>query len=235
MPDGPAAFGAGSPNGPLAGPLSSEARVERRRRRDWAMPGSSHDRVIAVARVVLPASVVMLTLALAAAPITSGRDISFVLSKDRVTTAKERMRISQALYRGEDQKGQPFQLNAVSAVQQTSADPIVKLDPLSAKIQLPSGPATIVSPKGRYNLNNQRVALDGPVTFHTADGYHLATHDVDLDMTTKKLASRNPVTGTMPLGTFSSDRMQADLDEKVVVLDGHARLHMTQRNGTAPR
>jgi lipopolysaccharide export system protein LptC len=225
MPDGLA--------GSLSGPLSSEARAERRRRHAWAMPGSSHDRIIAVARVTLPAAVVVLTLALAAAPITSGRDISFVLSKDRVTTAKERMRVTQALYRGEDSKGQPFQLNARSAVQQTSADPIVKLDTLSAKIQLPAGAATIVSPKGRYNLNNQRVALDGPVDFHTADGYHLSTHDVDLDMKTRRLASRNPVTGTMPLGVFSSDRMQADLDQKVVVLDGHARLHMTQRNGRA--
>ena len=217
----------------LAAPLSSEARAERHRQRAWARPESSHDRIIGIARVTLPAAVVVLTLALAAAPITSGRDISFVLSKDRVTTAKERMRVTQALYRGEDSKGQPFQLNALSAVQQTSADPIVKLDTLSAKIQLPAGPATIVSPKGRYNLDNQRVALDGPVDFHTADGYHLATHDVDLDMKTRRLASRNPVTGTMPLGVFSSDRMQADLDQKVVVLDGHARLHMTQRNGTA--
>jgi lipopolysaccharide export system protein LptC len=225
MPEGGAAFG--------AGPMSSAARAERHRRRAWALPGSSHDRVIAVARVTLPAAVVVLTLALAAAPITSARDISFVLSKDRVTTAKERMRVTQARYRGEDSKGQPFQLNAASAVQQTSADPIVKLDTLSARIQLPGGPATIVSPKGRYNLNNQRVALDGPVDFRTADGYHLATRDVDLDMTTRRLASRNPVTGTMPLGVFSSDRMQADLDRKVVVLDGHARLHMTQRNGTA--
>ncbi len=229
MPDGLAV----PPGAPLSGPLSGDARAERRRRRAWALPGSSHDRVIAVARVTLPAAVLILTLALAAAPITSGRDISFVLSKDRVTTAKERMRVTQALYRGEDSKGQPFQLNALSAVQQTSADPIVKLDTLSAKIRLPGGPATIVSPKGRYNLDNQRVALDGAVNFATADGYHLATHDVDLDMRTRRLASRNPVTGTMPLGTFSSDRMQADLDQKVVVLDGHARLHMTQRNGTA--
>ena len=217
----------------LAASLSSEARAERHRQRAWARPESSHDRIIGIARVTLPAAVVLLTLALAAAPITSGRDISFVLSKDRVTTAKERMRVTQAQYRGEDSKGQPFQLNALSAVQQTSADPIVKLDRLSAKIQLPAGPATIVSPKGRYNLDNPRVALDGPVDFHTADGYHLATHDVDLDMKTRRLASRNPVTGTMPLGVFSSDRMQADLDQKVVVLDGHARLHMTQRNGTA--
>ncbi len=219
----------------LAGPLSDAARAERRRRRAWAMPGSSHDRVIAVARVSLPAAVGLLTLALAAAPLTSGRDISFVLSKDRVAVAKERMRVTQALYRGEDTKGQPFSITARSAVQQTSFDPVVKLDQLAAKIVLPQGPATLVAPKGRYNLTNEQVGLDGAVNFHSADGYTLDTHDVDLDMQTRKLASRAPVTGTMPLGTFSADRMQADLDNRVVVLEGHARLHITQRNGTSRR
>jgi lipopolysaccharide export system protein LptC len=219
----------------LAGPLSDVGRVARRKRRTWAMPGSTHDRIIGVARITLPAAVLVLVLALGFAPLTSGRDISFVLSKDRVAVAKERMRISQALYRGEDQKGQPFSLTALSAVQQTSADPVMKLDTLAAKIALQSGPATIVAPTGTYNMNNQQVGLNGPVTFRSADGYRLDTHDVDLDMQTRKLASRNPVTGTMPLGNFSADRMQADLDSHVVVLNGHARLHITQRNGTSPK
>ena len=40
----------------VAGPLSDAARAERRRRRAWANPGSSHDRVIAIARLTLPAA-----------------------------------------------------------------------------------------------------------------------------------------------------------------------------------
>ena len=219
----------------VAGPLSDFARAERRKRRIWARPGSAHDRIIAIARVTLPASVLVLVLALGFAPLTSGRDISFVLSKDRVAVAKERLRVSQALYRGEDEKGQPFSLTAKSAVQQTSADPVVKLDTLAARIALQGGPATLTAPKGTYNMNNEQVGLDGPVAFRSADGYQLDTHDVDLDMQTRKLASRNPVTGKMPLGNFSADRMTADLDGKVVVLNGHARLHITQRTATSPK
>ena len=220
---------------PVAGPLSDVARAERRKRRIWAKPGSSHDRIIAVARVTLPASVLGLVLALGFAPLTSGRDISFVLAKDRVAVAKERMRVSQALYRGEDEKVQPFSLTAKSAVQQTSADPIVKLDTLAARIALQGGPATLTAPKGTYNMNNEQVGLDGPVAFRSADGYALDTHDVDLDMQTRKLASRNPVTGKMPLGNFSADHMTADLDGKIVVLNGHARLHITQQKATSPK
>lgn len=217
----------------LAGPLSDAARAQRRRRREWATPGSSHDRIVSVARIVLPASVVLLTLALAFAPITSGRDISFVLSKDRVAVAKERLRVSAALYRGEDTKGQPFAISARSAVQRTSADPVVQLETLAAHISLPAGIATLVAPKGRYNMSNEKVALDGPVNFRSADGYVIDTHDVDLDMETRQLTGNNPVTGTMPLGAFSADRMRANLVDHSVVLDGHARLHITQRNGTA--
>src|ERR1700761_6730331 len=140
---------------PIAGPLSDVARAERRKRRAWAMPGSSHDRIIAVARLSLPASVTVLVLALGFAPLTSGRDISFVLSKDRVAIAKERLRVSQALYRGEDEKGQPFSLTALSAVQQTSADPVVKLDTLAADIALQGGQTTLTAPKGTHNIHNQ--------------------------------------------------------------------------------
>jgi lipopolysaccharide export system protein LptC len=32
----------------------------------------------------------------------------------------------------------------------------------------------------------------------------------------------------MPLGTFSADRLSADLPERTVVLDGGARLHINQ-------
>jgi lipopolysaccharide export system protein LptC len=219
----------------IAGPLSAVARAERSRRRAWAMPGSSHDRLIAIARVVLPASVGVLAVALAAAPLTSGRDISFVLNKNHVAVAPERMRVTEATYRGEDQKGQPFALTAQSAVQKTSADPVVKLDRLSAKLKLDSGNATLVAPRGSYNLNDQKVGLDGPVNFRTADGYTLDTHDVQLDMETRQLAGDNPVKGNMPLGQFRADRMKADLDNRVVVLDGNAHLHITQRSGRAPK
>jgi lipopolysaccharide export system protein LptC len=217
----------------LVGPLSDAARANRRLRRDWAAPGSNHDRIIAVLRIALPASVGVLTVLLAAAPLTSGRDISFVLSKDRVAIAHERLRVSQATYRGEDTKGQPFALTALSAVQSTSTDPTLKLQTLAARIGLTGGPGTLTAPTGRYNMTTEKVALDGPVAMRTTDGYALDTQDVDLDLKTRTLASRSAVTGKMPLGRFSAQHMTADLDQRIVVLTGDARLHIDQRSGTS--
>jgi lipopolysaccharide export system protein LptC len=205
--------------------LADRARGERRL---WAAPGSSHDKVIGTARLLLPIGIVVMTGMLAFAPLTMGRDISFVLSKDRVAVAKERMRVTQAQYRGEDGEGQPFAINAGSAVQRSSSDPVVKLNELSARIQLKDGPAAIAAQRGRYDLDTDRIAIDGPVVFKTSDGYRLATRDVGIDLNTRSLASAGAVDGSMPLGTFSANRLRANLNTRVVMLDGRARLHIVQ-------
>jgi lipopolysaccharide export system protein LptC len=205
--------------------LADRARIERRR---WAVPGSSHDRVIDLARKFLPAGIVLLVAMLAVAPLTMGRDISFVLSKDRVAVAKERMRVTQAQYRGQDSKGQPFLIRAGAAVQRSSSDPTVKLANLSARIQLQDGPAAIAANRGRYDMERERVAIDGPVVFKTTDGYRLATHDVGIDLKSRRLASAGAITGSMPLGTFRADQLRADLNQRIVTLDGRARLHIVQ-------
>jgi lipopolysaccharide export system protein LptC len=205
--------------------LADQARSERRH---WAVPGSSHDRLLDVARKLLPVGIILLVGLLAFAPLTAGRDISFVLSKDRVTVAKERMRVTSAQYRGEDGKGQPFVITAGSAVQRSSSDPIVKLTALAARIQLEDGPAAIAARKGRYDMEKERVAIDGPVVFKTADGYRLATRDVGIDLQTRSLASAGAIEGSMPLGTFRAERLRADLNRRIVMLDGRARLHIVQ-------
>lgn len=216
-----------------AGPLSDAARRERRLRRDWAAPGSTHDRIIAVARIVMPATALALIVLLAVAPVTSGREISFVLSKNRVATAPERLRVTNALYRGQDNSGQAFALSAASAVQARSTDPIVQLQTLNARIGLQAGPATLSAPTGAYDTRQQKVELNGPVAFRSHDGYRIDTHDVDLDMKTRALASRAPVSGKIPLGDFSADRLQANLDDRTMVLTGNARLHIDQGHGKA--
>jgi len=215
--------------------MSELADRVRSQRQLKAASGSAHDRLIAILRLVLPTAILALIVLLALAPLTVGRDISFVLSKDRVELARERMRVTSATYRGEDSKGQPFQLTAGSAVQATSRDPVVKLTRLAARIQLQDGPATIDAGHGRYDMDNEKIAIDGPVLFRAADGYVIRTRDVGVDMATRTVASQGAVDGTMPLGTFSSDHFTADLNSRIVVLEGRARLHIVQGQSKAAR
>ncbi|KKC27741.1 LPS export ABC transporter periplasmic protein LptC [Sphingomonas sp. SRS2] len=212
--------------------LADRARTERQL---WAATGSSHDRLIASLRLILPVAILVLVILLALAPLTVGRDISFVLSKDSVELARERMRVTSATYRGEDAKGQPFELSAGSAVQVSSRDPVVRLQSLAAKIQLQDGPAQIDARQGRYDMDSEKVAIDGKVLFRSADGYHIETRDVGIDLKTRQVASQGRVDGRMNIGTFAGDRFTADLNTRVVVLEGRARLHIDQRQARATR
>ncbi len=199
-------------------------------RQRWAAPGGSHDWTVRIARILLPSAVGVLGAILIAAPLAMRGDISFVLAKDKVAMAKERMRVTSATYRGEDQKGQAFAITAGSAVQTSSLDPVVRLSDLSAKIKLADGPAEINADRGRYNMKNDIIQIDGPVRFTAADGFSLETRDVAVGLKSRQLASGGAVNGTMPLGSFSADRIRADLSTRVVTLEGRARLHIVQRS-----
>ena len=208
----------------------SEAAVSvRSARQIWAAPGSSHDRVIGVLRLALPVLIGVLAAFLVMMPLAGSGDVSFLLDKNKVEVAKERLRIQAATYRGEDGKGQPFQLTAGSAIQKSSAEPIVQLNQLAATILLADGPANLVAGHGRYNIDSQQVMLDGPLRFNATGGYQLDTNDATVDLKTRKMRSGGAVTGTVPQGTFSASRLTADLENHVVTLDGNARLRIVPR------
>jgi lipopolysaccharide export system protein LptC len=82
--------------------------------------------------------------------------------------------------------------------------------------------------KGRYNLDTQKVAIDGPVQVRGGDGYRLATRDVTVDLKQRKLQSAGPVSGEMRLGQFQAGQLKGDLNSQTVVLDGGARLKIVQ-------
>jgi lipopolysaccharide export system protein LptC len=208
--------------------MSDAASLGRDKRMRWARPGSSHDRNVRVARVALPAFVGALAAVLAIAPLTQRAEMSFVLAKDSVAMAKERMRVTQAQYRGQDDKGQAFTLNAGSAVQTTSKVPVVELGKLSAELTSTTGLATLVAPQARYNLDTEKLDVNGPLTYSSADGYKLSTSNVGADLNTRRLSSASPVTGQMPLGSFSAGNISADLGARTVTLGGRARLHIVQ-------
>lgn len=215
--------------------MSEAALRARSTRQRWAAAGSSHDALIGVLRLLLPLGIVVLIVLLSIAPLLGGRDISFVLSKDRVDMAHERMRVAHATYRGEDEKGAPFRLQALSAVQQTSRVPIVRLADLTGNITMPDGPTTLDAPAGRYDMDSQRLRVDGAVKFRGADGYRLDTRDVIVDLKTRRVTSTTPVAGALTLGTFRADHLFADLAAKTVVLTGAVHLHVTQSRGKARR
>jgi lipopolysaccharide export system protein LptC len=201
-------------------------RTARQRR---AAPGGGHDRVVTLLNTGLPVAIGVLAAFLILAPLTAGSEVSFVLDKHKVEVAKERMRLQAATYRGQDDKGQAFALNAGAAVQQSSSVPIVQINGMSADLTLEDGPATLRADKGRYDLNTEQMKVDGPIAFRGPNGYRLDTSDATIDLKSKTMRSEGKVTGTVPQGNFSGDRLAADLEGRVVRITGNARLRIVPR------
>ncbi len=206
--------------------MSQIARAERTKRQNWAAPGSNHDRLIALLQIGLPMGIGILAAFLVMAPLFMGGDVSFVLDKNKVDVARERMKIEAAQYRGQDAKGQAFTLDAGSAIQRSSAEPVVEIKTLAAQLQMNDGPAQLTAPSGRYDMRSEQVKVDGPIAFTAADGYKLGTSNATVDLKTRRLQSGGAVAGNTPMGTFSANRLSADLEGRTVKLEGNARLRI---------
>ena len=208
--------------------MSEAAIRERDVKRHWAEPGSRHDDVVRLAKRALPVVVVAFLLLLAIAPFDNRGDVSFILDKKEVDRAAERMRIEEARYTGEDNRGNKFIITADRAVQQRSDMPIVDIRGMMARLGLDRGPLAIVAPRGRYDLDTQTVAINGPVRVAGPDGYRLQTSNVTVDLKDRSMQSEGRVTGATELGQFQAGSMRADLGERTVTLSEGARLKIVQ-------
>lgn len=198
--------------------MSQLAEQERSKRQLLASQGSRYDVLVRLFKFGLPIAVGVLVAVLVLAPLFKDDEVSFVLAKDKVEVAKERMRATDAVYRGEDNKGQPFSLEAGSAVQQTSANPVVDMQNLAAKIWLTEGAASLTAGRGLYDMKAETVDIPGEIQFNSEQGYALTLDNAVADLNTQTLQGRGAVSGKMPLGTFAGSGLLADLDKQTVRL-----------------
>ena len=208
--------------------MSEQATNERILKRGWARPGGSHDKLIRVLKIGLPALIGVVLAFLFFSPLGEKQEVSFLLDKHKVGTADERLKLTAVTYRGQDNEGRPFILSARSGVQQTSANQVVDITDMQAQMQLESGPARLEAPRAQYLMDRDHVNVVGPLTFTAADGYRMQTRDVNVDMRARTMQSRGAVEGQMPLGSFTAGQMHVDLPNRRVVLTGRPRLHIVQ-------
>ena len=206
--------------------MTLQADNLRSQRHAFALPGGSHDRLVGRLAKLLPAGIGVIAALMIFTPLAPRGEVSFLLDRNKVAIAEDRLSVTNAMYRGQDTKGQPFSLTAGEAVQRSASDPVVRMRDLEARILLDQGPAVLSAQSGSYNIDQERVLIDGLVQFTAADGYRMVARNVSIDLENKSLLGEGKVEGAIPAGTFSADRIMADLGERTIMLDGHARLRM---------
>ena len=207
--------------------MTVQADQIRSKRRRFANPGGSHDKLVRTLAVALPAGIGVLAAIMVFSPLSPRGEVSFLLDRNKVAVVDDRLRVDRAMYRGADDKGRPFSITAGSAVQHTAANPVVMMRELVARMLLTQGPAVPSANSGAYDMDAQKMRIFGPVMFATADGYKMTAQDMDIDVEKQRMASRGRVSGEVPAGTFTADRIVSDLNERTVTLDGNAKLRMT--------
>jgi lipopolysaccharide export system protein LptC len=206
--------------------MTKQADQIRNRRRTFAAPGSSLDRTVRWLAIGLPALVGVVVALMVVTPLGPRGEVSFLLNRNKVAPAPNRLFVNNAVYRGEDDKGRVFSLAAGLAVQHSAREPVVQMRDLIGRMLLQDGPAQLTAPAGTYNYETQLITVPSDVRFVAADGYRMNTSGVSIDLDNKTLAGTGGVAGAVPAGTFSADSIHANLEQRTVSLQGHARLRM---------
>ena len=206
--------------------MTAAADLIRTRRQAFAAPGSSLDRAVRFLAVALPMAVGIIAALMLITPLSPRGEVSFLLDRNKVAIADDRLRVDDAMYRGQDNQGRPFSLMAGEAVQRSNTVALVSMRELTARLMLPEGPAELSAPAGSYAIDRELVGIPGIVQFTAADGYQMGARNVAIDLPGRTLLGRGRVSGVIPAGTFSADSMRADLAARTLVLSGNAQLRM---------
>ena len=214
--------------------MTAQADLIRDRRRAYAAPGGFHDRMVRVLARALPATVGVIVAVMMITPLFPRNEVSFLLDRSKVAITTDRLKVSNATYRGEDNRARPCTVTAGQAVQHSARMPIVEMTNFVAHLQMTEGDARVVAPSGDYHIDQDRMVAQGPVDFQAKDGYRMVTSGVAIDLKNRRAFGEGGVSGSVPSGTFNAERISADLSNRSVSLDGHARLHMTQGQFSMP-
>lgn len=205
---------------------TSEAKELRSQRQHFAAPGGSHDKLVRFLGKALPVGVGILAAFMVITPLSPRGEVSFLLDRNKVAMIDERLSVDNAMYRGQDNKGRPFALTAGEAVQRSSAEGIVRMKDLVARLTLPDGPASLTADAGAYDIDAERVDVIGPVRLVAADGYSMTARGVSVDLEARLMEGNDGVEGAVPAGSFSARQIRTDIDARTVTLIGDARLTM---------
>jgi lipopolysaccharide export system protein LptC len=205
---------------------TNEAKQLRNQRQHFAAPGGSHDRLVTFLGRALPMGVGIVAALMIITPLSPGTEVSFLLDRNKVAMIDERLSVSNAMYRGQDDGGRPFSLTAGEAVQRSSREGIVRMEDMMAQILLRDGPARISAEGGAYDIDAEVMMVDGPLRLSAADGYTMTARGVSVDLQSRVMVGDGRVEGEVPAGTFEADRIEVDIDERKISLRGNARLTM---------
>lgn len=163
-----------------------------------------YTRFVLLSKRALALVSLLLVVSLVAYPLTehdrSGMRLSFVDRGQGGSNSSQPV-MAQPEFRGSNEKGDRYKVNAREAVQQTQD--VLLLRGIDAQLLSVNGGLRLLSAaQGRYEQSKKLLHLSGGVTVADDRGYVMESEAVDVNTATFDIAGDQPVTGNGPSGTL---------------------------------
>ncbi|MEP9351626.1 hypothetical protein [Xanthobacter sp. KR7-225] len=171
-------------------------------------------------RRLLPISLVVTVLVLAAIPLISSLDFKIELPFDigRLTLSGTRLTMEEPKLSGftDDKRG--YSVVARTAEQDLSKPDVVDLTDIEARLELADkGWTTVIAKTGTMNVKSQFITLGGGVDLAMKGGYGGRLQDADVDVKAGTIVTRKPVVFTYQEGKLVADTLTVtDRGEKAL-------------------
>lgn len=217
---------AGKERRPLTRAPHATARVKAFRRARW------HTGLVRSLRILLPLCALgTLSLYFVQAGLSLALGQRGIKS-DAVEITSKDLKMVNPKYDGFTDDNGRYVVSAKAAKQSLKHTDYVDLDAVTAHLTQPdSSWANLVSDKGRYWINTQKLRLTGNIHITTSDGMKANLRTADLETKTRLVTSNQPVEVLTPNGTVRSDRMELNSGERHIFFRDNVVARLTPPAG----
>jgi lipopolysaccharide export system protein LptC len=131
---------------------------------------------------------------------------------------------STSTFTGLDQAQKPFEVQAVTALQDKTNTDLVHLDGVQGKFTRIEGrQTTVASNKANYNTKSKALDLSGQVVLEEVGHYTARLDNAVVDLDGRGMTSKGPVTVDIPGGKVEANAMVVDKGGVHIVFSGNVR------------
>lgn len=147
----------------------------------------------------------------------------------------DRLSMANPRFEGIDDKNRPFTVTAEQAMQVKEDDNLIDLTRPQADMTMEDGTWVALSADGgRYERDNERLALEGGVSLFQDRGYELHTDRITVDFRSGTAESNAPVIGQGPVGELQGEGLRLLDKGETIQLLGKSQLIFHPDRDEAP-
>lgn len=195
------------------------------RQHRWA--NARHATLIGYLKLGLPLLSAVIIAMVIAWPRFERKESGFTLAFHELADYSGTLKMEKPHITGTDPHNRPFVITADQAIQQSVDSDEITLDAINADITFPNKRwLSLTAATGAYRPQKMTMSLTGQVTLYSDLGYEVEGRAVEVDLKASTAKSNQPVEAQGPIGNFTAQGFDFNLDTDAVVFHGPVKMEM---------